>query len=193
MSLWGPHRSVVGHHRRGVIRAFLEPDWRAIGHQLSGLGLTAKEIEQVVAECYPESEVSATIASRAAATIALFRRNGVLDDRSRPGCLREVRFVRTDSASLRPEVLSSDTASFTCKSAGADISSARNVGSARLSGKRPVTPVCRSPEGLGRLPWRKSPDIQALPEGATIVADRGFNATGSQRTIRCSMVGRHHD
>ena len=80
MSLWGPQRSVVGHHRRGVIRAFLEPDWRAIGHQLSGLGLTAKEIEQVVAECYPESEVSATIASRAAATIALFRRNGVLDD-----------------------------------------------------------------------------------------------------------------
>jgi len=44
------------------------------------LGLTAKEIEQVVAECYPESEVSATIASSAAATIALFRRNGVLDD-----------------------------------------------------------------------------------------------------------------
>ena len=47
--------------------------------------------------------------------------------------------------------------------------------------------------GLGSSAWRKSPDIQALPEGATIVADRGFNATGSQRTIRCSMVGRHHD
>ena len=59
--------------------------------------------------------------------------------------------MRTDSASLRPEVLSSDTASLTRKSAGADISSARNVGSAHLTGKRPVTPVCRSREGLGRL------------------------------------------
>ena len=34
--------------------------------------------------------------------------------------------------------------------------------------------------GPGSLAWRKSPDIQALPEGATIVADRGFNATGSR-------------
>ena len=47
--------------------------------------------------------------------------------------------------------------------------------------------------GPGSSAWRKSPDIQALPEGATTVADRGFNAAGSQRTIRCSTVGRHHD
>ena len=47
--------------------------------------------------------------------------------------------------------------------------------------------------GPGWSAWRKSPDIQALPEGATTVTDRGFNAAGSQRTIRCSTVGRHHD
>ena len=47
--------------------------------------------------------------------------------------------------------------------------------------------------GPGSSAWRKSPNIQALPEGATTVADRGFNAAGSQRTSRCSTVGRLHD
>jgi hypothetical protein len=63
-----------------VIRAFLEPDWRAIRHQLGGLGLKSKEVDQVIAETYPEGEVAANIAASAAATIALFRRNRVLDD-----------------------------------------------------------------------------------------------------------------
>ena len=37
--------------------------------------------------------------------------------------------------------------------------------------------------GPGSSAWRKSPNIQALPEGATTVADRGFNAAGSQRLV----------
>ena len=34
----------------------------------------------MVAETYPQDEVAASIAASAAGTVALFRRNGVLDD-----------------------------------------------------------------------------------------------------------------
>ena len=101
-------------------------------------------------------------------------------------------YLRTDSALLRPEVLRHRIVYL--KSAGADISAARNVGSARLTGKPgPSLPFAV----LGRA-WvvclEEVPDIQALPEGATIELTEGFHvATGSQRTIRYSTVGRHHD
>lgn len=82
--LWGrlkrSQRLAVSPFLAPVIWAFLEPDWRSIRHELGRFALKPDEVTQVIAETYPEHAVVKNVAASAAATIALFRRNGVFDD-----------------------------------------------------------------------------------------------------------------
>jgi P-aminobenzoate N-oxygenase AurF len=76
----GQTRSLIGPLLPAVIKAFLEPDRRALRSRLTVLGLTRAAAEEVVADVYAESKVIAGIAASAAGPLALFRRHGVLDD-----------------------------------------------------------------------------------------------------------------
>jgi P-aminobenzoate N-oxygenase AurF len=63
-----------------LIWAFLEPDYRAMGHALAAVGLGPDEVEQVLHEAYPLAAVSRTIAGAAGSTVRYFREVGALDD-----------------------------------------------------------------------------------------------------------------
>jgi hypothetical protein len=47
---------------------------------LASLGFRPDEVEQVIQESCPEASVHTAVAESAAATVALFRRNGVFKD-----------------------------------------------------------------------------------------------------------------
>ena len=73
-------RSELGPLLPKFIRAFLEPDLRAIRRSLAGLPLGPDEIEAIVADCYPAAEIATGAREAATVTLHLFRHNGVMDD-----------------------------------------------------------------------------------------------------------------
>ncbi len=73
-------RSELGPLLPEFIRAFLEPDLRAIRRSLAGLPLGPDEVETIMADCYPAEVVSAASREAATVTLHLFQHNGVMDD-----------------------------------------------------------------------------------------------------------------
>lgn len=73
-------RAVLGQLVPELITIFLEPDLGATALALSGLGLNAGEIEQVLAESYPVGVVRDGIKNAAHATVRYFLEVGALDD-----------------------------------------------------------------------------------------------------------------
>ncbi|MBV1849550.1 diiron oxygenase [Catellatospora tritici] len=73
-------RRSVGPWLPSIILAFLEPDYRAVGQALDGIGLTTEQIEAVLVESYPRQQVLARSAEAAQSTIRYFREVGALDD-----------------------------------------------------------------------------------------------------------------
>lgn len=58
----------------------LEPDYEAIRQRLSRFDLTRDEIEQVIDESYPHSEVISRIRRTARVTLSIIERNGIYQD-----------------------------------------------------------------------------------------------------------------
>lgn len=58
----------------------LEPNYEAIKHRLSKFDLTHAEIEQIVEESYPYSEVIAGLRKTARVTLSILERNGIYED-----------------------------------------------------------------------------------------------------------------
>jgi hypothetical protein len=73
-------RSVLGPILPHYIIKLLEPDYGAIRRRLALFDLTAEEIEQIISEAYPWSEVKAGLRKTASATLRLFERNGLFED-----------------------------------------------------------------------------------------------------------------
>ncbi len=85
----GRTRTLIGPLLPDLIKAFLEPDRRALRYRLEVLGLTRAAAAEVVADVYAEKNVIAGIAASAAGPLALFRRHGILDDpRTRDAFIR---------------------------------------------------------------------------------------------------------
>lgn len=79
-SLDRSERRLVGPCVPSIILAFLEPDYRAIAKSLALLGLGVEEIEAVLLESYPRTDVLAYAASSARSTIRYFAEAGAMDD-----------------------------------------------------------------------------------------------------------------
>jgi hypothetical protein len=62
------------------IRAFLEPDQRAIRRSLTKYALDEEQIRAVVDQTYPEAEVRAAARDASQVTLHLFRKNGLIAD-----------------------------------------------------------------------------------------------------------------
>lgn len=73
-------RSRIGPWIPELITAFLEPDYLATTYALHEVGLTPREIDQVMTESYPADAVSRSISVGARATIKHFSRVGALSD-----------------------------------------------------------------------------------------------------------------
>ncbi|MEW2592250.1 diiron oxygenase [Micromonospora aurantiaca] len=79
-SLSGRQRRQIGPHFPAAIRAFLEPDLRALAGSLSNAGLSAEAAEQVLSESYPQEATTRTIAASAATTVRYLVDLGALKD-----------------------------------------------------------------------------------------------------------------
>jgi hypothetical protein len=62
------------------VHAFLQPDRPAARAELRGYGLADADIEQVVAEVWPDDEVTSSVREYASRTVSYFREVGALDD-----------------------------------------------------------------------------------------------------------------
>jgi hypothetical protein len=74
------HRTVLGPLLPHFILAFLQPDHDAIWRSLSHLPLEHDQIETVIAETYPRSQVVADAKGAASVTLRLLAHRGVMDD-----------------------------------------------------------------------------------------------------------------
>lgn len=79
-SLTPRQKSVLGPILPQYIIKSLEPDYGAIKQRLALFDLTPDEIEQIISESYPWSEVIAGLRKTASATLRLFERNGLFED-----------------------------------------------------------------------------------------------------------------
>ena len=75
------HKTMLGPILPHFIIKMLEPDYATIRRRLEVFDLRPEEIDQVMAESYPWPEVLADVRKTAAATLRLFERNGLLEDR----------------------------------------------------------------------------------------------------------------
>jgi uncharacterized protein (UPF0147 family) len=73
-------RAAVGPIVPAVIYAFLEPDYLRTARHLRSIGLTIKEIDQIIAESWPPHEVRRTIAKAASQLTRYFSDVEALDD-----------------------------------------------------------------------------------------------------------------
>jgi hypothetical protein len=71
---------IIGPLLGQFVLAFLEPDYAAIEWELAGCGLKPDEVQRIMQESYPRSQVVAGIKEAAKATLRLFERNGVFAD-----------------------------------------------------------------------------------------------------------------
>jgi hypothetical protein len=63
-----------------LITIFLEPDFKTVSGALFNVGLSDSQVEQVLAESYPQDTVRAGIAAAARATVRYFGELGAMDD-----------------------------------------------------------------------------------------------------------------
>jgi hypothetical protein len=73
-------QSIIGPLLPHFIIKSLEPNYDAIKQRLAKFDLTRDEIEQIVAESYPYSEVIAGLRKTARVTLSILERNGIYDD-----------------------------------------------------------------------------------------------------------------
>lgn len=79
-ALTARERRAVGPLVPAAIQAFLTPDYRQAMASLSALGLSTEEIDQVVTESWPTSQVADDIAVAAGRLTSYFTEVGALDD-----------------------------------------------------------------------------------------------------------------
>ena len=80
LSLSAGERALLGPHVPELVRAFLDPDLPALAIALFDLGLSDREVQQVLAECHPPEVVRADATLAARATAGYFAEVGALDD-----------------------------------------------------------------------------------------------------------------
>ncbi|HVG20254.1 MAG TPA: diiron oxygenase [Blastocatellia bacterium] len=73
-------RSIIGPLLPHFIIKSLEPDYLTIRERLAKFDLTPDEIEQIVEESYPHSEVIAGLRKTARVTLSILERNGIYED-----------------------------------------------------------------------------------------------------------------
>ena len=73
-------RRLVGPLLPGLVLAFLEPDYAALGAILGRSGLGEEDVRRVVEESHPRDEVVAGIRQNSRATLRLFEGYGALED-----------------------------------------------------------------------------------------------------------------
>jgi hypothetical protein len=73
-------RSIIGPLLPHFIIKSLEPDYLTIRERLAKFELTRDEIEQIVEESYPQSEVIAGLRKTARVTLSILERNGIYED-----------------------------------------------------------------------------------------------------------------
>lgn len=71
-------RDLVGPVVPDLIHAFLQPDYPAVARALHDIGLSAAEIEQTIAESYPERATTASVAAAAQSCVRYFTELGAL-------------------------------------------------------------------------------------------------------------------
>lgn len=74
------HQSILGPLLPHFIIKSLEPDYNSIRRRLVFYDLRPNEIEQIIAESYPQQEVITGLKKTASATLRLFERNGLFED-----------------------------------------------------------------------------------------------------------------
>lgn len=79
-ALTAAERKAVGPHLPAVIYAFLEPDYGQVAGHLSGFGLTADEVDQVIAESWPDFQVRNTVAGAASQITRYVAEVGAFND-----------------------------------------------------------------------------------------------------------------
>lgn len=92
-------RRRVGPWIPAVIHAFLEPDYRFTARALASIGLTVEQVESVLTDWYPRTEVLANAATAAAPTVRYFQEAGALEDPATRDAFLAARLV--DAAAVR--------------------------------------------------------------------------------------------